>query len=212
MERSERIRIWLRNVVLLLSAVLIGLMCVFMWRLSRTVLQIERTVTTISADVTKVASTAGQLADKVEGVGNRLSAIERGAEDMLFTAMLAGRLSGPGVASVGEEPAPLRDARAQEEINYLLQSCIGRPDLSYEYEGKHRSAEWVRSKLALKYLAYQNVVASAEDFINKVTTRTHKGAIYYVITDAGEKKELGPWLMEQLADYRNKSTTGEPAK
>jgi len=184
-------------------------LCFFVWRLSMLAYRIEQSVSTMAADVKQMTTTGARLAGQVDELASRLADIEDSTSRLVYseelTDFLASVVSLPETWSGGEARI---EGQAAAEIAHLF-ACIGQPDLKYEYSGKHRSAAWVHLKLYNKYRLYRAGVASAEDFIEKVATKTVAGNEYYVIQEDGEKTPLGDWLLKTLREYRTSQYTGE---
>jgi methyl-accepting chemotaxis protein len=183
---------WLKRLVLLGALLLLCLLCALVVQLTLLMHRLEDTAVGVAAGANQVATAAANIAqriDQLDGFAERLIDILPGASDA------ANPLSGTPTT------------KEAQEISYLL-TRIGEPALRYEYGNDKRDATWVRTKLALKYELFRDSVKSAEDFIDKVATRTHEGDLYYVIDAPGQKNELGPWLREILQEYRAKASPG----
>lgn len=168
---------WLKRFVLLGMAVLLCMLTFFVWRLSALVQRLDRTVESLSSDVGKATRKASEIADTLldpRQLIDELAAEEQSAAD-------------PATA---------------KEIRYLM-DCIGQPDLRYEYGDDNRNAAWVQAKFWMKYRAFSNGIASAEEFIRKVASQTHENETYYVIEKNGNKIELSVFLTEALKKFRS---------
>jgi len=189
---------WLKTISLCLAVLLLCLLCLVAWQL----LRIGESVLRISLSVNQVASSVAKVAEQVGHLGDRLDVIEKAATTLADPKQIAEKVSyATQVMAEKTVAAPPMDERTQDEISHLL-VCIGDEEHSYEYEGKRRTAAWVYLKLSGKCALSRPAIASAEDFIDKVASETLKGETYYIILDQGEKKPLGPWLREMLAQYR----------
>ena len=177
MASKDLVQTWLKRFVLLLTAVLLCGLILFVWRLSILVQRLDRSVEALSLDVKNVTQSASDIAG-----------------DLLDPKQLVDELSEGEDSSV--------DPVAAREIRYLM-DCIGQPDLRYEYGDDNHSAAWVQAKFWMKYRAFSNDIASAEDFIRKVASKTHENETYYVIEKNGNKIELSTFLTEALKKYRS---------
>lgn len=167
---------WFKRLVLLATAVLLCVLSVFMWRLSVLVQRLDQSVEALSSKVDKasqVASQAGELLDPRRVLDELRS--EETASDASATA---------------------------GEIAHLMDR-IGQLELSYIYGDDSRSAAWVQTKLWIKYQTFRSQIGSAEDFIQKVASRTMDNEVYYVVQKNGEKEELSVFLTEALQSHRS---------
>jgi hypothetical protein len=203
MEEPDSILTWLKRLLLVLGAALMGLLCVLLWQLSVLVADIDRSVSDMAADMKQVTATAAAFSVRFDELGARLDRFEEAATALLDKDRLTSvEESAETVLQSAMSPKPNLDTGAQAEINYLLET-IGQPTVRYEYRGKQRPPLWVRWKLEAVFRLYKNVITTAEDFIAKVATKTMDGYIYYVVDENGAKTELGSWLREALAKYRS---------
>lgn len=168
---------WLKRLVLIVTAALLCVLMLFVWRLAVLVQKLDQSVEALSSDVKNVTDMATEI---------------------------AGVLFNPGqlVGELAPEEGPSANPVAAGEIGYLM-DCIGQTDLRYEYGDDNRSAAWVQAKFWMKYRAFGSDIASAEDFIRKVASETHKNETYYVIEKNGNKIELSVFLTEALKKYRS---------
>ena len=99
--------------------------------------------------------------------------------------------------------APIRaaDPEAQSEINRLLQK-VADSGCDFERNGSVHSSTDAASHLALKYERGERYVDTAEDFIDRLATKSSwSGKPYWVIC-AGERTSSGDWLRGLLAEVR----------
>ncbi len=169
---------WLKRTVLVLMALFLALSCIFMWKATRIMTRLEASVST-------VASVTSNVSERLDGLSGRIEDIE---------GLAAGAVASANALS-------LADPKAAAEIAYLL-GRIGTPENQYEYEGKRRTAAWVRTKLQGKAWLLRDAIESAEDFIDKVAATTTEGDPYYVLLPGGEKRPLRDWLTEGLHQFR----------
>jgi hypothetical protein len=90
------------------------------------------------------------------------------------------------------------------EIEYLLQ-YIETSGCWFYRNGTWYEGAQARAHLGTKYdyLAGRQLIASAEDFIDKVATKSSvSGKPYKIRCTDGVEVESGPWLRQVLARYR----------
>jgi hypothetical protein len=93
------------------------------------------------------------------------------------------------------------EPRAEAEIKWLL-SQIGSSKARFAYDNKKKSALMFYAHVYAKYKIYKKTLASAEDFIAKVGTKTITGKPYYITVPGGQQVELGQWLRAKLTARR----------
>jgi hypothetical protein len=194
---------WLSRIVLGSLAILLCVMCVFVWRLSVLIASIDHSIVAVAADVKSVTETAAGLSQRIDRLASHLDALDKAKDELAQSAEIQ--------AIVDEAGAKLDAINANPpnpEIQALL-NRIGNAQLTYEYEGKQRAAAWVQAKLRAKYLLFQKDVNSAEDFIEQVAAHTSSGAPYYVIADT-KKLPLRDFLLETLNQQRKEATPPTP--
>ena len=92
----------------------------------------------------------------------------------------------------------------QTEIEYLLQH-IEMSGCSFYRNGSWYDGAHARAHLRAKYdyLAAKQLVATAEDFIDKAATKSSvSGKPYKIRCADGAEVESGPWLRQVLAQHR----------
>ena len=90
---------------------------------------------------------------------------------------------------------------AEGEIRYLL-SEIRASKAKFEYAGRPQSAMSLYARLYAKQRTLGKTLASAEDFVDKVASKSITGKAYHVTEPGGAKQELGDWLRAKLAAKR----------
>ncbi|RLA09403.1 MAG: hypothetical protein DRQ60_03555 [Gammaproteobacteria bacterium] len=94
------------------------------------------------------------------------------------------------------------DNRVNEEIEYLLQS-VGQSGCIFVRNGSEHSSENAESHLRLKYRKGKKYAKSAEQFINRLATKSSwTGNVYYLSCEGEERRSVGEWLTERLAAYK----------
>ena len=204
MEKQDAVAVWMKRAALAGILVLLGLMCLLVWRLSVLVSDVNRNVSALSGDMRQVTQVAADLSDKVEEAAQRMNGIVQSD-----TVSGAAERAGQAIQDYAMV-APAANESARAEIAHLL-ACIRDPKLKYEYSGKSRTAAWVALKLNGKYTLYQHSVVSAEDFIQKIAARTSEGDTYYIIQSDGSKTELATYLTNVLAECRASKEPAEQA-
>ncbi|MHC5056901.1 MAG: DUF5329 family protein [Planctomycetota bacterium] len=172
--------------------------CVFMVYLTFLVRRLTVTIEVMSEDLAQVMATTARVAEDVDRVEARIQtwyksfggAKVAGAVDEL--ARMARGLTGETVD---------RSAAASEEVAYLI-SQVRTSKAKFEYAGREQSGMSLYARLYAKYKAYGNAITSAEDFIDKVASKSITGKAYHVTEPGGEKVELGRWLRAKLAAKR----------
>jgi hypothetical protein len=105
---------------------------------------------------------------------------------------------------------PLAIAKAQTppdvqtEVEYLLQ-YVETSGCSFYRNGTWYDGAHARAHLRAKYdyLAGRQLIGTAEDFIDKVATKSSvSGEPYKIRCGDGREVESGPWLHQMLGQYR----------
>ena len=199
---------WLVKVLLILSSCLLGLCCFLVWRAGMVMYRVEQSVVAIGGDVKQVTGTAARISTKLDKAMDRIDKLENKLKDAVPVEELENVLE--EVKRAREKSAnlePSRRAEVDKEVQYLL-TTIRRSGCRYERDGKETSPLSFYGYLLSKYKLYEGNVTSAEDFIDKVATRTMTGKPYYIIRD-GAKVELPAYLRQELAKYRGGNQKGE---
>lgn len=116
---------------------------------------------------------------------------------ILALASLQGALAGPVPA-------------AAAEIGYLL-DYVGRSGCEFYRNGAWHDPAAAQAHLSDKYeaLAARGQVATADDFIEKVATKSMlSGKAYKLKCAGGQEIPAGEWLRQALAGYRARATRG----
>jgi hypothetical protein len=103
-------------------------------------------------------------------------------------------------AAAKAQPPP----NVHTEIEYLLQ-YIETSGCSFYRNGTWYDGAHARAHLITKYdyLAERRLIGNAEDFIDKVATKSSlTGEPYRIRCNDGVEIESGPWLRLMLAQYR----------
>ena len=106
-----------------------------------------------------------------------------------------------GGAVLGNALASAADSQVELEINRLLEK-VAESGCDFERNGSVHSSTDAASHLALKYERGERYVDTAEDFIERLATKSSwSGKPYWVIC-AGERTPSGDWLQGLLAEVR----------
>lgn len=109
-------------------------------------------------------------------------------------------LSGITFTVAKAQPPP----NVQTEIEYLLQS-IETSGCSFYRNGTWYDGAQARAHLRTKYdyLAGRQLIVTAEDFIDKVATKSSiSGKPYKIRCSDSIEVDSGPWLHQMLGQYR----------
>ena len=201
MGEREGTNLWFERVVLVLLACLLGLGCLLVWRMAETVKRIEEGVVSVSTDVKTVTRLAARISEKVDGLMDRVDVLEaklKGAVPLDELENVLDELEG-----LRGKPAELdAEARAKRdrEVGHLLGYVRG-SGCVYLWQDREVGALAFYANLLAKYKLYEESVGSAEEFIDKVATKSMVGKPYYVVM--GPKRvEVAAYLREELAKYR----------
>ncbi len=177
---------------------IIGLLliaCVFMVYLTLLARRLTVTMEAMSENVTTVMATTARVAKHVDNVEKRLHALFQDVD-------IAGAAAGAAdvARSLGGEAVEM-EPRAEGEITWLF-GQIRSSKARFAYDDTKKSALSFYMRLYAKYKVYKKTIASAEDFIDKVATKTITGKPYYITEPGGKQVELGQWLRAKLAARR----------
>ncbi len=92
-------------------------------------------------------------------------------------------------------------ATLEDEISYLL-SVLDRGDCTFIRNDISYSSREFQQHLRSKNEGNEELISSAEDFIEKIATRSAISGIPYVALCEGELKILKNWFTELLESYR----------
>jgi len=92
-------------------------------------------------------------------------------------------------------------AKENEEIAYLL-SFIADSDCIFIRNNEEHSAKDARKHLEMKYNHVKKRIKTAEDFINKIATKSSLTRKLYQVSCAGVLLPTKSWLEEALAHRR----------
>lgn len=173
--------------------------------------QVEGAIVAISADVKQMSSTGAQISTHLEKLDGRLQSLEQKALDAVKLDEIENVLSEIDVIrntepSVAGGPSE----ETEREIKHLL-SHIRHAKHRFTYSDENKGGLRFYVQLYAKYKAYENILGSAEDFIEKVATKSVDGKQYSVVISQDETVALNDWLTEELKKYRSTATSAENA-
>lgn len=211
MSNGTQVDRWMVRIVTLLGAALVAMSCYFVWRISMVAYRMEQAVVEISSDIRVVTGTAADLAVKIDELSNRVARLAEKSSDAIGLDELETALDGIAELRRGrDEPTSTIDPRTEGEIRYLLDTAILRSGKRFEWSGKSRSAAGAYAYFLAKYKLYEKTLTSAEDFVDKVATRTLTGRPYQVLVD-GRRQPLDQYLLEALGKRRQRGEEPQPA-
>ncbi len=98
-------------------------------------------------------------------------------------------------------PAISAAAADNPEIDFLIDS-IRNSQCSFTRNGTVYSPEKAADHLQMKYNKTKKYIKSAEDFIEKLATKSSWSGKPYTMTCNGVKQQSGTWLSATLASYK----------
>jgi len=91
------------------------------------------------------------------------------------------------------------------EIQYML-DAIGQSNCSFIRNGNVHAATEAESHLSMKYSRGQSWVSTAEQFIERIASKSSwSGKPYYIECPDADRQPAGDWLADRLASYREKT-------
>jgi len=87
------------------------------------------------------------------------------------------------------------------EIEYLL-SFVGGSDCIFIRNGGEYQAKEAREHLEMKYNHVKRHIKTAEDFIDKIASKSSLSGRKYEVRCDGVKLQTSQWLREALSSYR----------
>ena len=202
----DAIGTWLKRLTLVAAIALLACCSWFVWRISMVAYQMEGAIVAISADVKQMSSTGAQISEHLQKLDDRLRAIEEKAADAMNIDEFEHLLDEIDVIRNGQpSTASAASPDTEREIKHLLaqiRSSGHRFAYSVLGSDKSKSGTVLYLQLYTKYKTYKNAISSAEDFIDKVGTKTIVGQPYQVVISPDETVPLNDWLTEELKNYR----------
>jgi hypothetical protein len=96
---------------------------------------------------------------------------------------------------------PCNVAAENEEITYLL-SFIAESGCTFIRNGGEHHAEDASKHLAMKFNRVKKRIKTAEDFIDKIASKSSMSGKKYEVRCDNRKFNTGSWLKDALAAYR----------
>ena len=209
MEKDVRLVVWLRCVVLLLAAVLLGIWSYFMWSMSMLVQEIDLSVATVrgeieavSGDMRQILETTADISRYVSDISDRVQRLEGKAYEALPIEEIESLLDAAIEIRLGDEEVQTASAETEEEIQFLLSSILT-SGKSFQFSDKTEKAAKLYWFLRAKRRAFRRKIGSAEDFIAKTAIKSITGNPYFVVHEEGNRQPLNEWLLENLESYRS---------
>lgn len=207
---TDTISTWLRRLALVAAIALLACCSWFVWRISMVAYQMESAIVAISADVKQMSASGAQISQHLQQLDRRLQSVEEKAMDAMNLDELEHILDEVDAIRDAQPPAaggPSSDA--EREIKYLLSQIRNSPH-RFVYSDENKGGLRFSLQLYAKYKVYDKIIASAEDFIEKVGTKSIAGQPYRVVISPEETVALNDWLREMLRTYRkqNVAATG----
>lgn len=207
MAEPSLLDLWIRRTATVLAVLFLALLCFLVWRLAMLTARVERTVADLSGDMRQVTGTAARIAEKIDRLNEQVDRLEKKAREAVPVEEVESLLDSAAALRESAEN-PLTPA-AEAEIRQLL-ARLRDPALTFGYGGEDIPAGRFYLQIYAKYKAYRRTLASAEDFIARIATRTIDGRDYHVRRGEGEQRPLGEWLREELAKLRAEAQPAAP--
>ena len=117
---------------------------------------------------------------------------------MMRLLKVAGLLLGLGLMTF-----PLMaEENTEQEVRYLIDS-VEQSGCSFERNGKSYAADDAADHLAMKYRRGKKYASSAENFIDRLASKSSmSGKPYYIACSGTAKVTSGSWLHQRLAEMR----------
>jgi hypothetical protein len=97
----------------------------------------------------------------------------------------------------------------EDEIDYLI-SSVDKSGCAFIRNGKRYSGSDARAHLKSKRRANARLIDSAEDFIEKIASKSSMSGKPYLISCKGQERQTaGEWFTELLMKYRGEKAADE---
>lgn len=195
---NDRLKFWSITVLLSLLAILTAFSSLLLWRLSAAVLEAEKVLSRNAASIEQIATTGARISQQIDRLMDRLESLEGRLDEVMPGEEIANLAEELGQLQEGlKGERTVRSATSEAAIDNMFDR-IGKSGLRFGYEDKEFSAFRFKTQLKIKYQAYKRIIASPEDFIEKVATQTINGHPYFVIKEKGDKEPLNGWLRSTI--------------
>jgi hypothetical protein len=203
---TDAIGTWLKRLALVAAIALLAFCSWFVWRISMVAQQTENAIVAISSDVKQMSASGAQISAHLEKLDTRLQSLEQKAADAMKLDEFENLLDEIDVIrnsqlTAAGELAP----ETEREIKHLL-AQIRASKHRFVYSDENKGGMRFYLQLYAKYKAYDKIIGSAEEFIDKVATKTIVGQPYQVVISPNETVELSDWLTTELNKYREASS------
>ena len=196
---------WLRNVVLVVLILLLGLCCYFVYRVSMVAYRVEESIVAVSSDLKEVTSTVAAVSRDVSAIREDIAKFkEKAKESVPYEEARQAIEEALALGAAAKADSSALSASAEREINALLKSLI-LCGLRVEVGGRTQSVLILYGWIYGEYKIKQNTLTSAEDFIDQVGTKSILGKTYYLVDQEGNRVQLSTWLMNRLRGIRAKA-------
>jgi uncharacterized coiled-coil protein SlyX len=203
---ADAIGTWLKRLALAAVVALLAVSAWCVWRISMVVAQTESAIVAISADVKQMSSSGAQISAHLENLDTRLQSLEQKAAEAMNLDELGNMLDEIDTIRNSPQSASAASPDTEREIKHLLAHVRGSKH-RFVYSDENKGGTRFYLQLYAKYKAYDNAIGSAEDFIDKVATKTIVGQPYQVVVSPDQTVALNDWLTEELKKYRSTATT-----
>lgn len=100
-------------------------------------------------------------------------------------------------------PAALAEEHMDGEIDHLLET-VANSNCVFVRNGKEHGAEAAKDHLSLKRRRGKRYFSSAEEFIDRLASRSSwSGKPYYIRCEDGQQQLASSWFYDVLAEYRS---------
>lgn len=155
----------------------------------------------------RASATVNRILNDVDRVVERLEALEQKLDRTVPVDELDSILNEVALLQEDAEQDSLKfKPDAEAEVKFLLRRLRSVAD-EYRYSDESRSPLRFYAHLYAKYRVYRGSLTSAEDFIDRVATKTVTGKTYFAVLEDGSTKELAKLLREELQRYREEGGT-----
>jgi len=96
---------------------------------------------------------------------------------------------------------PVFSGEINSEIEHLLTS-VGKSNCTFIRNGKEHASNDAEEHLRMKYRKGKNWVANADQFIERIATKSSLSRAPYYIRCSKSEHRTGEWLSKILAEYR----------
>ncbi|MEX1016198.1 MAG: DUF5329 family protein [Phycisphaeraceae bacterium] len=197
---------WLVRLVRIAAMVCLLAAAGVLWQVAALVGELRQGMTAIGSRMERAAATVDRLADEVDALGDRVDTLRTDTRQALHVddvRQLAASMTDLHAGMTAESPEPVAPEAAQE-IDHLLGLLQGE-GLTYAAGDNTDSPTAFRLKAELKRRTYADAEASAERFIDRISTETFGDRAYVVRFPDGDERPVRDWLRDELDRYRREA-------